>query len=387
MRPTEAEPASATTEARAHLVRCDTFWGASALREGDPPTVAAVDAIYTPYDHGSRWGVFDSSGRPIPAATDFRGPSNLPIDQVAEISGAIDEAPWASDDEYVYAGRFNPHFGHFLVETLPRLWWLARQDRQSRKLLMHGAGTPEGWFGRDFASRIWGALDLAPADIAVFDRPTRIRQLSVPAPALQQQTYVHDVFGLLCRTVGARMLRHADLTRKDVPVYLSKSKLDLGVHVFVEEEALEARLAEAGVEIVHPQHLGLDAQVRLFETRPAILGPTGSAFHACIFARETPRQMTLSPSRAINANFALLDRVSGNRTEHFHQEGTVDLGPSERYHARHALADPRAAADDLLRLLNEVGVPPQAAQEPIGEIDAPPHSFLSRALNALRRRR
>ncbi len=362
------------------LIRCADLWGASALREDDPDLEVFDDVLYLPYRHEGRWGLFDGHGALIRAATDWRGPQNQTIDQIPEIPDDAGPAAQADDAELIYAGRFNPHFGHFLVETLPRLWWLARRDRRGRKLLMHGDGDPAGWFARGFAAGIWRALGLAPADLAVFARPTRLRRVIVPAPSLQQQSFVHEVFGLLCRNIGGAMLRDADLTPSPTPVYLSKSRLDLGVHVFANEEALEARLGASRIEIVHPETLTLAEQVRLFETRPAILGTTGSAFHASIFARATPRQITLSPHREINSNFALFDHVSGNRTEHYHQPGTADLGPSERHHARHLLPDPTGAADALLRLLDEgIGSPAEPARSTA-------MSMVARALATLRRR-
>lgn len=249
---------------RPRLLRCERFRGVCDIRSGDPPIQTLSNVVYTPYDHGRRWGIFDEHRQPVTGCLDRREPHDLLIDQIPEIPGGIEDVPWAPDEEYIYGWRFNLHFGHFLVETLPRLWWLAQEPLNGRKILMHGDGDASGWFECGFARTIWSALGISPENLSPFDKPVRIRQLRVPLPSLQQQTYGHEAFGRLCRQIGASLLNGKTSKNNSTPVYLSKTKLDLGVHVIANENIVEARLAADGIEIIHPQFLSLDAQIELF---------------------------------------------------------------------------------------------------------------------------
>lgn len=338
------------------LLPCDEYYGEFEIRSNDPECDEVHDFVYTPFQHAGPWGIFTSQGTAHQSAIDRQGPQAALIHQIPELSVAPDHLPWAPDEDYVYAGRFNPHFGHFLVETLPRLWWLVREPIGRRKILMH-AGTDFGWMHHfPFACKIWKALGLSADNLVTFGHPVRVKRLTIPHVSLRQQAFAHSVFGELGRLIGDRITAGLGQEPHPRPGYLSKTQLTQAVGRLANESVLENRLAAEGIDIIHPDKLDFAEQVHLFQTRPCILGTAGSAFHTCLFSRQQPRLILLEARAWVNTNFTLIEHLSGSVAEHYYQPGLCDLGPTETVQSYRVLADAEAAARDLLDIMRTAPV-------------------------------
>ncbi|KAB7782442.1 glycosyltransferase family 61 protein [Methylorubrum populi] len=335
-------------------VRCRDMFGTANLRHGDPATRTVFDAIYTPFRRDERWGVFEASRDTVEACIDYREPHYHLMYQKPIYPDSAINVPLAPEDRYIYGGRFNPHYGHYLVESIPRLWRIAREGLAGRKILMHGEGDPTGWLQLDHVRTTWEGLGLTQDDFAHFDYPVRIRELTVPLPSLQQQTFAHPVFGELCRKIGQSVLGTlAERPINTTPVYLSKTRLGSGVNVVVGEDVVEQRLAAEGFDIIHPQELSLREQIALFDERSVILGTAGSAFHTSVFSSRPSRQIAISPINSVNSNYVLFDKLSYTETEQYYQIGTHDIGGNEHFLTRRKLADPIVAAENLIRITRD----------------------------------
>jgi hypothetical protein len=271
-------------------VRLNAVWGSETVLETAPAVERLRDVLYMPWAAERPWGLFDRDGLGLPASWELE-PQGSPVPPAhtafrIEQPAAADPAGWggaeALRDDLIYGGRMHLHFGHFLLETLNRFWSL-REGGAGRTLwLVHGPADLRAWFGIPWMSTLLGALGLSRENFVWSDRPLRCRRLTLPHPSFRPQSHAHRAFGLMCRRIGDRLLAGADGTPDPRPVYLSKSRLRSGVIRVANEAEIEAVLARAGVEIVHPETLPLAAQVALFARRPAVLGTTGSAFHlAC----------------------------------------------------------------------------------------------------------
>ena len=86
------------------------------------------------------------------------------------------------------------------------------------------------------------------------------------------------------------------------------------------EEIIEARMAQAGAEIVHPQDLSLKDQIRLFARAKTVVGTVGSAFHTILFVRTPPRVIGLTGTNLVNANYSLIDNVKATKPLYVYPE-------------------------------------------------------------------
>jgi capsular polysaccharide biosynthesis protein len=136
--------------------------------------------------------------------------------------------------------------------------------------LCHGGAKPSHLFTIPFIADIFGQLGLTAGDFVHFDRPTRMRELTVSCPAFEEQHFIHRAFGELCQRIGHSILAGRDLGRVMRPAYLSKTRMRSGVGHFVNEKELANALDNAGFDIVYPEELSFREQVELFATRDVV---------------------------------------------------------------------------------------------------------------------
>ena len=326
--------------------------GRAELAPADPPIELHRDVYATPHVEEGRWGVFHlGSDAPVELAVE-RGLDPLqPLRQVPESPlrpGAwIPPAPAGFD--YVYAGRYVHHFGHFLVETLSRLWPWAEGLPPRTRLVIHGDGSPEAWFTTPYARAAFEALGLTPASFLHVDRPLRFEALQVPGQSFLPGARAHAAFGCLTRRMGERLTRQAAPAPRDGrPAYFAKTRLVGGVSHLRNEAAIAERLAARGVEIVHPQAMSLAEHVRFLQARAIVSGWASSAHHPTLFAAEAGRFCMLAPPW-LNANFALIDGLTGRPGAYWTPDAMRNVpGDGASFLVEREVDDPAAVADALL---------------------------------------
>ncbi|MBE7217019.1 MAG: glycosyltransferase family 61 protein [Caulobacteraceae bacterium] len=325
--------------------------GRAELVEADPALELHRHVYATPHVEDGRWGVFDADDRPVDLAVERGLDPLLPLRQIPEspLKRMAYKAPAPAGFDYVYAGRYVHHFGHFLVETLSRLWPWAEGPPARTRLVIHGDGSPAAWFATPYARAAFEALGLTPEHFLHVDRPLRFEALLVPGQSFLPGASAHRAFSRLTGRMGERLTaREPRPPREDRPVFFAKTRLVGGVSHLLNEQALVDRLAERGVEIAHPQAMALAQHVRFLEARPVISGWASSAHHPTLFAQAPGRFSMLSPPW-LNSNFALIDGLLGRPGDYWLADGTRSTPqPNSSFLMDRTMDDPRAVADALV---------------------------------------
>ncbi|WP_082494533.1 glycosyltransferase 61 family protein [Methylobacterium sp. Leaf108] len=342
-------------DALSTLRRCQAMWGSYEIVHERPSVSDVRDVIALPTDPGGSWGIFNRSGRALDEAMDRHGPNGTIGDRKTQVPiSTLRSALNTVDETYIYGGFVNLHFGHFIVNTLPRLWPLIDRANDNYKILFHGQGNPKDWFGLPFIRDLFGALGLTEDRIVFIDRPMVFSRLIVPHPSFQEQSFAHRAFGQLCRMIGDNILRDHPLQqeRNMAPAYLSKGNLKSGVGRFANENVVTEILSASGIEIIYPETLALPEQIALFRDRQTILGTAGSAFHNSVFVTSRAKIICISPSCYPNSNFMMLDALSGTHVTYLYAAGTETIvGGEAGFLTTLKFSNPEAVAKEMLQLL------------------------------------
>lgn len=103
-----------------------------------------------------------------------------------------------------------------------------------------------------------------------------------------------------------------------------------------------------GVELVHPEQLGLLDQIALFKSDRVIMGLSGSAFHTTIFAPPVPRPLAIEPVNSENQT--LINLLNGNKMVCLRPDPPFPYNLSNpAFSTVFELPDPTGTARDLLR--------------------------------------
>jgi hypothetical protein len=335
------------------------MWGKASLRASDPEVSYLSGVLYVPFSDGRTWGIYDRSGQLVPEATDYHGPAGTIEKQLTTIDlqdfGNAEQAP---EGLYQYGGFLNPHYGHFIINSLSRLWLHGESEAHSTKILWHGPGSPEAWFKIPFIKAIFQSLGLYENKFVVLEKPTVIPRLLIPHPSFQEQHYVHRAFGKVCQSVGknivqASMITKGALEKNSRPVYLSKAALTSGVGRISNEPLIVEILRNAGIDIVFPEQVSFSDQIRLFAERSNICGIAGSAMHTQAFWPAAGSVSILNATDGPNSNFHLIDLAANLITEYFYAPGAKVLsGEDQRFLTSIEMAEPELIAADLLKIFD-----------------------------------
>jgi hypothetical protein len=321
---------------------------------GDPPLTLHRNVLYVPRGYAGA-GLYDSEGVLLPHAGVWRGVPNLHLfEGMPRIEFPREGVPRAPSGQFcAYLGPINTHYGHFLVSNFCRLWnWPTAGKTRPRLLHLGPAGAGAWAFEVPAIAEALECLGFCQEDLLHFNQPIWLDEVLVAAPSFIENHRVYEAFARLGRFVGAKLL--ASVPRNaGPPVFLSKQKLIHGVCRLANEAAFCAVLAEAGIEIVCPEELGLAQQVALFRDRPLVASWIGSALHNSIFAG--PSQLVvLNYEPLIWSNQKLIDAACGNAALYVHPtEGMERLGEGGGFHNNFVLRDPHLLARRIVGLISD----------------------------------
>jgi len=182
------------------------------------------------------------------------------------------------DERVVFGGVLYGHYGHMLLDGLSRMWWYAQnQDTQLKFVFV----TMPGESPR-VAKELLGLLGLNEDRYEIIDQPTRFAQVIVPDQA---------VFSLEGKAYG-QWLATFDLIRDRCVasstieprerIYLTRTQLPNNDGVG--EEYYERFYASRGYDVIAPETLPLQDQVKLYACAKHIACTMGTLSHAALFA-------------------------------------------------------------------------------------------------------
>lgn len=329
----------------------EEVFGAVEVRAEDPVMHLAEDVLFVPTWYRDDDRVFDSSGQPVEAALDFAFPWCEPMHPPRTSSVAWSEVERTLPDaDYLYLGYFHFHFGHFVTDSLSRIWPLLDRGVAGRKLLYHGAGAWESW-QREFPwlPEMLTALGVRESDLLHLTEPVRIRRLQIPGRSWQSQTFAHQVHQRVCRRLGEHILKGVK-PRGGPPVYLSKTRLTGGVRRVTNEAKLEAFLRPRGVDVLYPEAMPTRDKIALFANGRTVTGTTSSAFNLSLFAPPAGRIIALEPMAQVNSTHPIVDKLNGNTSTYLHAVGSRRTASNtDGWMSQDTFLDPVAVGRELLQ--------------------------------------
>ena len=222
------------------------------IRGGTPEVSYIDDYVYSPVD---------------PESFLRRDRESLIQEPSTEDTGA--SAPALTiDEDVVYLGWLFSHYGHFLMQSLARIWHLADLD-PTVKVIFHAAN-PEQSRPTSWAQRILAAFGIPPERILTLDEPARIRRLIVPEPLFAPRSVaddhtvrVHEAMAEPYRDLASRIA--GDIQPSAQPLYLSRRRLPSSQRLIIGEAQLEDVLQQQGFQIAYPETMSFEDQVRLIQ--------------------------------------------------------------------------------------------------------------------------
>ncbi len=237
------------------------------------------------------------------------------------------------EGRWLWGGVAYNHFGHFLVESLSRLW--AVEDAHDGILFVpRDPAKPQlSGYQADLVQQIAG-----DCPVVMVDRPLQVAHLDVPGPG----------FGLGRIAKGTKMFRAhvaAHFGRDIAPegpedLFISRARLGTAQGGFVGEDLLDRRMEDAGYTVFHPETAGIGEQIARYKAARRIVALDGSALHLVAMVARKDQDVAVILRRESGKSSSLRRQLEffAGRMAHIVQ-GLDDSGKAETVGKKRRISD------------------------------------------------
>lgn len=235
-------------------------------------------------------GVFDRDGRFCHAANISRNnafllmPGELPEQPSGDLPG-----------RHLFAGQLNHHFGHFLCESLARLWPLRDPEHGWDSVLFISRRAQASTELQAFQTEIFSLLGV-DIPIRVLDKPTRVEMLGVPSQGFGtgELSTGTPAFRDYIRTSFARDIRPEGPER----LFISRAGLSVRKGAMIGEDILSRRLEAEGYDSFYPEREDIATQVARYKAARRVVAGEGSALHLFGFVGRPDQKVAVIARRS-----------------------------------------------------------------------------------------
>ncbi|MFZ2727301.1 MAG: glycosyltransferase 61 family protein [Methylococcaceae bacterium] len=214
------------------------------------------------------------------------------------------------ENKAIYGGMLFDHYGHFLLESLARVWYIYNSTEDVYFYYPH----KNNFIYNELATwqkTILRGLFSNTERIKIINEPLVFKELIIPdAGFVIKQFFAKtqaETLLLLGQNIKASNSSCAVVPDK---IWLSRSLLNKGL--IAGERKFELALSAEGFAIVHPETLSIEEQIELFEKASIIAGFTGSAFHTIVFAKNNHAKLLhFSRFKSPSENYPLCTKATG----------------------------------------------------------------------------
>lgn len=267
------------------------------------------------------------------------------IPEVGKLRFEYEQVPPTFTGDFIYdshevffAGCARPHFGHFVTESLGRLWGLESLPADM-PIVYVGARPAMAEVNAKF-QKILTHLGL-PNPVKLIVEPTKFKKVFTVEDCYNNYLsgYIKTPF-----TDWLTKNRAPAAINPDLKLYVSRSQLPNKKGRFLGEKQLESALLNEGYLIVYPEQTPIRKQIRLYQHASKLIFAESSALHFYALLGHSEQQVVTIRRRNIslphlsqavqtfsNARYHEIERVQdmcfrdSAKIEQFHAISTVDL--------------------------------------------------------------
>ena len=213
---------------------------------------------------------------------------------------AADSVPYL-DEDVIYLGYINNHWGHFLLDSTTRLYTCLQDEKKQYKyayLVNEGQDyTPVASISRFF--ELLGISDR----IIFINQITKCRSITIPEQGYMINAYYSKEFlGIFQRVADA-----VDCTKYETyqKVYYSRANVKKAKGSEIGEDILLELFEKNNFTIISPERCSLDEQIAIVRNSEFLAGITGTLPHNLLFAKPGKKMLVINKTH--NMNVAQMD--------------------------------------------------------------------------------
>lgn len=194
------------------------------------------------------------------------------------------------DETVVYIGRMEDAWGHFMHETLARVWYLVDNPNSNYKIAYIACGV-------DSLLEYITFLGFPKEKFIRINEPTKFKEVIIPEECVRN----NDVYHRKYKTIIDKMI-------KDIPpssqkkIYLSRALMPMQCKCLGENE-IENVFRQNGYTVISPETLSPQGKIALMKGAETIVTAQGSGPYNVLFSNEGSKLVILNTSSIYSVVF------------------------------------------------------------------------------------
>ena len=187
-----------------------------------------------------------------------------------------------SDESVIFSGFMVNHFGHFLTDSMSRMWYATKNHGLQVAIIVYNPDAfADDWnFDESFQLKLLELMGIKKDRILFIDKPTKFKSVLIPKQSVFWAGYQYN--DALLRIVYDKAKQNI-IPNETKKIYLSRSAWKSPL---LNEAYFEDFFASRGFKIIHPQNLPLEEQIAYIAGADEIACTYGTLSHLALFAKQ-----------------------------------------------------------------------------------------------------
>lgn len=228
---------------------------------------------------------------------------------------------------YMWIGHIFPHYGHFLLESLARLWPLKLLKLDNFKFVAHIEG---GNYALPFIQQFFSLLGISEQNLICVDSPKQFEQLLVPTASYALGVYNTPFQDSTWQLISSQIRVNTNFGSK---VYFSRLRFNQSkpkTKRFLNEEEIERLFEDNGFQVIYPETLSVEQQISAAKNAGIVAGCIGSAMYNAAFMKENGKVFIIAPDNFCFPDDLLISHYRKNHVFYLFVQGNHLEGESTR---------------------------------------------------------
>ena len=208
------------------------------------------------------------------------------------------------DEEVIYLGYFMPHWGHFLLDFLSRVWCCKTNKYKGKYAYI---------IDRDSTVMISGVyreffdlLGIPRENLLVINKPTRFSKIIVPEQSIYPGKWYTKEYVDTFDSIRDKVEKQSQYEKN---IYLSRTKLKFGRYKEIGEKRIERFFRRNGYCIVYPEKLSLIEQIAVFKSAKELACVSGTLPHNMLFSENGSKLTIIHKTYRLNKHQFLINQM------------------------------------------------------------------------------
>jgi capsular polysaccharide biosynthesis protein len=206
--------------------------------------------------------------------------SRMIIDDL-DLVARVDDSADVEDTTIIYGGYMHYHWGHFLINTLSRLWPIVADSELKFSKIVFFSADGESHPIKYNLLRVFHLLGIAEK-VEVLTSPAAFSKVIVPDLSFGIESCYSREFAAIFRRISALAAPHAE--SECTKIFLTRSSLARAKSREINVAMLDTFMEDNGFKVIAPEKYTIDELIGILSNATEIATISGTTAHNLLFA-------------------------------------------------------------------------------------------------------